>query len=68
MNQSANPDCLRLAVVGAHLSGMPLNHQLLALKAVFVEKTVTSQKYRLYELLGSSRENLDSCGSIPVSR
>jgi allophanate hydrolase len=54
MNQSANPDCLRLAVVGAHLSGMTLNHQLLTRRAVFVEKTATARKYRLYELPGSN--------------
>lgn len=39
-----------LAVVGAHLSGMPLNHQLLERGAVLVEKTCTSADYRLYAL------------------
>jgi allophanate hydrolase len=50
MNENAKPHCLRLAMVGAHLSGMPLNHQLLARQAVFVKRTATARKYRLYEL------------------
>ncbi len=51
---SSNPNCLRLAVVGAHLTGMPLNHELIDRKAVFVDRTTTAKKYRLYELAGSS--------------
>jgi allophanate hydrolase len=39
-----------VAVVGAHLSGMPLNYELLALGARFVEKTATTSDYKLYEL------------------
>jgi allophanate hydrolase len=39
-----------VAVVGAHLSGMPLNSELLALGARLVEKTVTTGDYKLYEL------------------
>lgn len=45
---------LRVAVVGAHLTGMPLNHQLTALDAVFVEKTHTAADYRLYALAGTA--------------
>ncbi len=40
----------RLAVVGAHLSGQPLNHQLTDLGAVLVTSTTTSPEYRLYAL------------------
>jgi allophanate hydrolase len=45
---------VRVAVVGAHLRGMPLNHQLTSRGAVFVEATSTSGDYRLYELANSS--------------
>ena len=41
---------IRLAVVGAHLRGEPLNGQLLALGARFVEATRTAACYRLYAL------------------
>ena len=41
---------VRLAVVGAHLSGEPLNHQLLALGARLVTVTTTAPQYRLYAL------------------
>jgi allophanate hydrolase len=39
-----------LAVVGAHLSGEPLNGQLLELGARFVRRARTSPHYRLFEL------------------
>lgn len=41
---------VRLAVVGAHLTGMPLNTQLQERKAIFVESTFTSNTYRLFAL------------------
>ncbi|HKS32141.1 MAG TPA: allophanate hydrolase, partial [Enterobacteriaceae bacterium] len=41
---------VRVAVVGAHLRGMPLNFQLTTRKAVFVEATETAACYRLYAL------------------
>ncbi|QKJ85756.1 Allophanate hydrolase [Paramixta manurensis] len=41
---------VRLAVVGAHLTGMPLNHQLTQRQAVWVEETRTAACYRLYAL------------------
>ena len=40
----------RLAVVGAHLAGMPLNSQLTELGAVLERATTTSADYRLYAL------------------
>jgi allophanate hydrolase len=43
-----------IAVVGAHLSGMPLNGQLTERGAVLLESTCTSAAYRLYALRGSS--------------
>ncbi|PVH82448.1 allophanate hydrolase [Cadophora sp. DSE1049] len=39
-----------LAVVGAHLSGLPLNHQLTSIEATLLSKTTTSNSYRLFEL------------------
>ncbi|MCI4236736.1 allophanate hydrolase [Dickeya dianthicola] len=50
VQELASPHHVRLAVVGAHLSGMPLNFQLLTRNAVKVEDTVTSADYRLYAL------------------
>ena len=44
---------IALAVVGAHLSGMPLNHELIAQGARLVETTATAADYRLYALDGS---------------
>jgi allophanate hydrolase len=41
---------LTLAVVGAHLSGLPLNGQLLERGATLREATRTAPKYRLYAL------------------
>jgi allophanate hydrolase len=47
-------DAVPLAVVGAHLSGMPLNHELRAHEARFVEATTTAPDYRLYALPGTT--------------
>jgi allophanate hydrolase len=47
------PGCVRLAVVGAHLTGMPLNHQLTTRDAVLVEQTLTAPRYNLYALPGT---------------
>ncbi|MCF7534912.1 allophanate hydrolase [Pseudomonas petrae] len=44
---------VRVAVVGAHLTGMPLNVQLTTRDAVLVEQTLTSGDYRLYALPGT---------------
>lgn len=41
---------VRVAVVGAHLRGMPLNFQLTERHAVFVEATQTAPCYRLFAL------------------
>jgi allophanate hydrolase len=43
-------DEVALAVVGAHLSGMPLNHELRQAGARFLEATQTSADYRLHVL------------------
>ncbi|HEY3674116.1 MAG TPA: allophanate hydrolase [Acidimicrobiia bacterium] len=41
---------LRIAVVGAHLTGQPLNHQLTDRGAVLCASTATADEYRLYAL------------------
>jgi allophanate hydrolase len=45
---------ITIAVVGAHLSGMPLNGELRALNARFVEEAETAADYRLYALAGTA--------------
>lgn len=44
---------VQLAVVGAHLSGMPLNFQLTQRAAILLEQTTTAPCYRLYALANS---------------
>lgn len=43
-----------VAVVGAHLSGMPLNGQLLEREAECIAETTTTSNYRLYALPGTT--------------
>ncbi|MEN6669639.1 allophanate hydrolase [Psychrobacter sp. B38] len=45
---------VELAVVGAHLSGMPLNYQLTDRGGVLSEKTQTAPSYQLFALAGST--------------
>ena len=45
---------VRVAVVGAHLSGMPLNSQLTERGATLVGTTSTAADYRLYALPGTT--------------
>lgn len=47
---AGNADEIPIAVVGAHLSGMVLNHELKTLNAKLVEATKTAADYRLYAL------------------
>jgi len=51
---SAEPGQTIVAVVGAHLRGLPLNWQLLNNDAVFVRSCTTAPLYRLYELPNST--------------
>jgi allophanate hydrolase len=44
---------VRVAVVGAHLSGMPLNWQLTDRGAMLAQRTSTAAQYRLYALAGT---------------
>jgi allophanate hydrolase len=44
---------MKLAVVGAHLSGLPLNHQLTSRGATLVRAAKTKNVYRLFALPGT---------------
>jgi allophanate hydrolase len=46
-------EAVAVAVVGAHLSGEPLNHELVGLGARLLETTRTAPTYRLFELPGA---------------
>jgi len=50
---TAFEDDVKLAVVGAHLSGMPLNHQLVSRGARLIAVRATAPHYRLFELTSS---------------
>jgi allophanate hydrolase len=50
----ASAATVAIAVVGAHLSGLPLNPQLLALGAHLQEATRTAPHYRLFALPGTT--------------
>jgi allophanate hydrolase len=50
----ADASVLPLAVVGAHLSGLPLNHQLTACGARLLRRCRTAPRYRLYALPDTS--------------
>jgi len=45
---------VRLAVVGAHLAGQPLHHELVSRAARLVARTTTAPRYRLYALAGTA--------------
>jgi allophanate hydrolase len=47
---SVDTPTIRVAVVGAHLSDMPLNSQLIERDAKLISKTSTTPHYRLYHL------------------
>jgi allophanate hydrolase len=50
------PGCTLLSVVGAHLTGQPLNHQLTSRKARLALTTRTAKNYRLYALPNTTPE------------
>ena len=47
------PETIHLVVVGAHLSGQPLNHELTELDATLVQSTSTAARYRMFALAGA---------------
>ncbi len=69
------PTYIDVAVCGAHMSGLPLNHQLTSLGARFKVSTTSASNYQLYLLPGGApprpgmvRANPDTagCGSIKL--
>jgi allophanate hydrolase len=51
---SVAPGCVEIAVVGAHLSGQPLNHQLTDRGARLQATMQTGKQYRFYALPGTT--------------
>ncbi len=51
--QALQPGEIAIAVVGAHLSGMPLNGELRALNARLLAVTTTAADYKLFALRGT---------------
>ncbi len=51
---SGAPGCVEIAVVGAHLSGQPLNHQLTDRGARLQATMRTGKQYRFYALPGTT--------------
>lgn len=49
---------VRVAVCGAHLSGLPLNHLLTGRGAIFLQSTFTAPTYRLYALPDGKRPGM----------
>ena len=47
-----NEKFIRVAVCGAHMTGLPLNAQLTSLGGTFLEETTTAPDYKLYQLNG----------------
>ncbi|MDB5553013.1 MAG: putative glutamyl-tRNA(Gln) amidotransferase subunit [Rhizobium sp.] len=47
------PGLVELAVVGAHLTGLPLNRELVELGATFVREAETTPDYKLFALEGT---------------
>jgi allophanate hydrolase len=54
VSNATRGDEIALAVVGAHLSGMPLNGELRALNARPLAETITTADYRLFALSGAN--------------
>jgi allophanate hydrolase len=54
LDLEGRPETVRLAVVGAHLAGMPLHWQLTSREARLVARTRTAPAYRLYAMANST--------------
>lgn len=54
LRTATDPNEITLAVVGAHLRGMPLNHQLTRRGGRLLEQTTTAASYRLYALANTN--------------
>jgi allophanate hydrolase len=54
LDKTPRPSLVQLAVVGAHLSGMPLNWQLTSRNARLVRTARTAPVYKLYAMAGQT--------------
>lgn len=54
LDLSPRPDTIKLAVVGAHLNGMPLHWQLTSREARLVGSAKTASAYKLYAIANST--------------
>ena len=54
LDTAGKPQTVRLAVVGAHLQGMPLHWQLTSRGAKLISRTKTASTYRLYAMANSA--------------
>jgi allophanate hydrolase len=50
--QTSRVDRVTVVVAGAHMEGLPLNHQITDRGGHLLERTITSEHYRLYALPG----------------
>ncbi|HEY0343739.1 MAG TPA: allophanate hydrolase [Solirubrobacteraceae bacterium] len=64
---AAGAGSVAVAVVGAHLTGEPLNGRLVALGGRLLETTRTAATYRLFELPGSSPAKPGLVGGGPAT-
>jgi allophanate hydrolase len=53
-DRSGDSDRIMIAVVGAHLTGEPLNYQLTEREARFIRRAKTAPSYKLFALPGTS--------------
>lgn len=53
VSKEPGKDEVAIVAVGAHLSGMALNHELLSLGGRLIETTSTTPDYKLYALKGT---------------
>jgi allophanate hydrolase len=51
-NEAHDEGFIEIAVVGAHMTGLPLNHELTTRGGMFVERTKTAVGYKFYALAG----------------
>ena len=54
LDTSPRAETVKLAVVGAHLQGMPLHHQLTSRNARFVKACKSAASYKLYAIANST--------------
>jgi allophanate hydrolase len=54
LDLAGKPERIKVAVVGAHLEGMPLHWQLTSREAAFVAKTRTAPVYKLYAMANTT--------------